>query len=578
MPAPTIHQTKAGGPGGGDGTLHLTVMGPGLFETHPLPTSGAVSIGRDDRADVRITDELASHLHARLHVDAQGGLAVEDLGSSNGTSVRSELIAKGGRVALQPGEAISIGNTILMVQRRRPRAQSRRYHGHGAFEERLEDACARAAETGAALAVARVRVEDEGTPGRGAELIAAGLRPGDFLAQYAPGDYEILLLDTAPERARALADDVARRLRADGLAVKTAVAAHPADGRSAEVLIGRASAALRGQGETEENEHDPILKSPTARAVYQLAKRAAKGTSAAGLINVLVLGETGTGKEVLADWIHRHSPRADGPFVCINCGALTASLLESELFGHKKGAFTGAVEAKAGLLEAAAGGTVFLDEIGEMPFELQAKLLRALENRQVTRVGEVSSRGIDVRFIAATNRDLEADIASQRFRQDLYFRLNGISLTLPPLRERLEEIEPLAARFLSQASAASKRRPPRLSKEAADILRGYRWDGNIRELRNVIERALVLCDDDEKEITAAHLPVEKLRLAPAVTAAGGGAAPVFVDAEHKRVYEALVSVGFNQGRAAKKLGMARGTLIERMKRYKIKRPQDAPAE
>jgi DNA-binding NtrC family response regulator len=569
MPAPTIHQSRAGSNNPEDGALHLTVMGPGLFETHPLPASGAVSIGRGDAADVRITDELASHLHARLQVGADGVLSIEDLGSSNGTSVRSEQLAKGARAALQPGEAISIGNTILMVQRRRQRTQARRYHGHGAFEERLEDACARAAETSAALSVARIRIEDEGGAGRGADLIAPALRPGDFLAQYAPGDYEILFLDTEATRARALTDEAARRATAQGMRVTTAVAAYPADGRTAERLIGRASALLRGDDADDETDRAPILKAPAARAVYQLAKRAAKGTSANGLINVLVLGETGTGKEVLAEWLHRHSPRAAGPFICVNCGALSDSLAESELFGHEKGAFTNAVQAKTGLLEAASGGTVFLDEIGEMPLELQVKLLRALENREITRVGAVATRAIDVRFIAATHRDLEADIATKRFRQDLYFRLNGISLTLPPLRERLEELEPLATRFLAQASAAAKRRPPRLSKEALEILRGYRWDGNIRELRNVMERALVLCDDDEKEITAAHLPVEKLRLSPAPAATAA-----FVDDEHRRVAEALASVGGNQGKAAKKLGMARGTLIERMKRYGIKRPQE----
>jgi two-component system, NtrC family, response regulator AtoC len=584
MPAPTVHQSNVANVGaqgtGAEGTLHLTVMAPNVFETFPLPTSGSITIGRDELADVRITDDLASRMHARLDVESSARLTVEDLGSSNGTFVRGEKIEPGRRVALQLGEALTIGFTHLMVQRRRPAAPARRLHGHGAFEERLEDACARAVETAAAVAIVRVQIEDEEPAGRGADPVAGALRPGDFLAQYAPGDYEAMLLDTDADRARAIADDAARRVRAEGLRARTVVATCPADGRSAEALIGRTSALLRDSA--DERPSDPVLKSEAMRALYRLAERAAAGRTATGLINILVLGETGAGKEVLSDWIHRRSPRAGGPFVCINCGALTDTLLESELFGHEKGAFTGAAQAKPGLLEAAAGGTVFLDEIGDMPSSLQTKLLRAIESRQITRVGGLSQRPIDVRFIAATNLDLEAGIARKTFRQDLYFRLNGISLTIPPLRDRPDEIAPLARRFLAAASSAEKRRPPRLSDDALDILRGYGWPGNIRELRNVMERALVLCEGSE--IGVEHLPMEKMRLvrpvapaapadAPVSIAAAGGALATGADVERQRILAVLAEAGGNQTRAAKILGIARGTLIERLKRYGIKRPQ-----
>src|SRR5436190_1831746 len=390
---------------------------------------GSVSIGRDDSADVRITDELASRLHARFHIDAGGAIAVEDLQSSNGTFLRGERIETGRRLPIQLGEAVTIGFTHLMIQRRRPAAPRRRFQGHGAFEDRLEEACARAAGNGAALAVIRVRAENEEPAGAGADPIAGALRPGDLLAQYAPGDYEALLIDTDAERARAITDEAARRVRAAGLRVQTAVAAYPADGRTAEALIGRATALLRGADGDGDGGKGPVLKSETMRKLYRLAERAASGQTAHGLINVLILGETGAGKEVLADWIHCQSPRARGPLVCINCAAISESLLESELFGHEKGAFTGATQTKPGLLEAAAGGTVFLDEIGDMPVALQTKLLRTLENREVTRVGGLSARPIDVRFVAATNHDLEAAVAAKTFRQDLYFRLNGMSLT-----------------------------------------------------------------------------------------------------------------------------------------------------
>jgi two-component system, NtrC family, response regulator AtoC len=585
MAAPTLHQSKVTSKDTlADEPMYLTVMGPSVFETYPLPASGKVDIGREDDADVRIVDELASRTHARLHIEPSGKLSVEDLESSNGTFVRGERIDAGKRVALQLGEALTIGFTHLMVQRRRPRPSVRRLRSHAAFEERLEEACERAGERpGAGPALIRVRFQDEAPSGRGADLIQAGLRSGDLLAQYAAGDYEVLVLDTEPARVQEIADDIARRARGAQLAAQTVIVAYPTHGRTAEALIGQASALLLDpEGETDTA---PVLKSDAMRALYRLAERASAGHTAAGLITVLVLGETGTGKEVLANWIHSRSPRAAGPFVCINCAALTETLLESELFGHEKGAFTGAAAAKPGLLESASGGTVFLDEIGEMNAALQTKLLRALESREIMRVGGRVTRPIDVRFIAATNRDLEAAIAGSSFRQDLYFRLNGISLTIPPLRERTTDVAPLARRFIAQASRAAKCRPPRLSPEAVELLEGYSWPGNIRELRNVMERALVLCDGGE--ITVEHLPVEKLRLQrislaapngvpaapPAVTAGDSGDGDA--DRERRRILDAMAELGGNQTRVAAKLGMARGTLIARLERYGIKRPQAA---
>jgi transcriptional regulator with PAS, ATPase and Fis domain len=319
-----------------------------------------------------------------------------------------------------------------------------------------------------------------------------------------------------------------------------------------------------------------VLKSDTMRALYRLGERAAAGRTAAGLITVLILGETGTGKEVLANWIHSRSPRASGPLLCINCAALTETLLESELFGHDKGAFTGAASSKPGLLETAAGGTVFLDEIGEMNAALQTKLLRTLESREIMRVGGRAPRAIDVRFIAATNRDLEAEVESKRFRQDLYFRLNGITLTVPPLRERVPDIAPLARRFVTDASRFADRRAPRLSAEAVEILQGYSWPGNIRELRNVMERALVLCEGGE--ITTEHLPVDKLRLqriAPGAAASAASAADDDDTLERQRILDAMAAFGGNQTRVAATLGIARGTLIARLERYGIRRPQTA---
>src|SRR5438132_10736594 len=227
--------------------------------------------------------------------------------------------------------------------------------------------------------------------------------------------------------------------------------------------------------------------SPAMRAVYRLTRLVA--TSRA---SVLLVGETGTGKEVIARNIHRLSPREDGPYVRVNCGALSESLLESELFGHIKGAFTGAVDNKTGRFEAAHGGTIFLDEISSMSPKLQVKLLRVLQEREFERVGESRTIRVDTRVIAATNQFLEDEIEAGRFRDDLYYRLNVVPIHLPPLRERREDIPPLARFFLHRYSEENRRHAPELPRPVLDALMVYDWPGNVRELENYIERAVVM--------------------------------------------------------------------------------------
>jgi DNA-binding NtrC family response regulator len=564
--------------------LYLTVMGPDHYATHDLPVRGSVVVGRDDCSDIRLTDPDASRRHVRLHI-GDDRLEVEDLASSNGTLVRESRLAAGQRVRVLPGEAISLGHTTLMIQRRKPRLAMRRLWPHGYFEGRLEEECERAPETGAKLGVLRVHILGEGPPdgyGAIADVLSRALRSSDVLAQFGPDDYEVLLIDTEPATATAVAGEVGRQLATEGISAKVATVLFPVDGRSAQALMARLSTAIHGPAR---GEGEPIIESEAMRRVFTMAQRAANSK-----ISVLILGETGTGKEVLAASIHAMSPRARGPFVCINCGALTEALLESELFGHEKGAFTGAVTTKEGLLEAAAGGTVFLDEIGEMPLALQTRLLRVMETKEITRVGALRPRPVDVRFLAATNRDLEEEIARKTFREDLYYRLNGITLTIPPLRERVSEILPLALSFLKKLSAPLGRRPPQLSGEAVSLLRSYLWPGNIRELRNVLERALLLCDGDL--LTPEHLPLEKMRIAlpegrdPGIRPVPEAAPPdpaVFGqfsrtkewahDIERERVLDALARCAGNQTRAAILLGISRRTLCERLRKYDIPRPR-----
>ena len=282
---------------------------------------------------------------------------------------------------------------------------------------------------------------------------------------------------------------------------------------------------------------------------------------------VLLLGETGVGKEIVAERIHARSDRAAGAFVRINCGALPENLLESELFGYERGAFTGAERRKLGLLETANGGTLFLDEIGEIRADLQAKLLRALEARTVMRLGGREEIAIDVRIIAATNRDLEAEVKRGAFRSDLYFRVAAFTIKIPPLRERPNEIALLADLFLRQLAVASARPVPLLSSDARALLERHDWPGNVRELRNVIEHALVLSDG--VRITAAQLP-EALH---EHTASFTGSAPIkarIESVEQRAIEDALAAEGGNQTRAARRLGVSRRTLIYKLEKYHLR--------
>ncbi|MFT3837341.1 MAG: sigma 54-interacting transcriptional regulator [Myxococcaceae bacterium] len=309
----------------------------------------------------------------------------------------------------------------------------------------------------------------------------------------------------------------------------------------------------------------PLVISPAMKKLHQRAAQVA-----AGHISVLVTGETGAGKDIIARVIHERSPRAHGPFVRLNCAAIAESLLESELFGHQKGAFTGATAPRQGLIESADGGTLFLDEVGELSPALQAKLLHVLETRQVTRVGGTAPVEVDVRFIGATWRRLADESAAGTFRRDLYYRLAGTTLEVPPLRERPDEIVPLAERFAKEIAAGLGRSPPSFTPEVTRALQKHAWPGNVRELRNAIEVAVLTHGDTIDSIDLARAAPPE---APAAQAQAAFALSADELAERDRIIAALESCAGNQTRAAKALGWARSTLASKLALYRIPRPR-----
>jgi two-component system response regulator HydG len=306
-----------------------------------------------------------------------------------------------------------------------------------------------------------------------------------------------------------------------------------------------------------------VSRSPEMQRVVDLAKIIAKVDS-----TVLITGESGTGKERFARFVHEHSARSEGPFVAINCAAISESLLESELFGHARGAFTGAIADRPGLFEAAGRGTLFLDEVGEIPLAMQVKLLRALQEREVRRVGENQSRPIDVRILTATNKDLLPEIAAKRFREDLYYRLKVVELVVPPLRKRKEDVLPLARILLAEASARMKRAVEGFTGPVADHLVGYSWPGNVRELANVMERAVAVTMTNRVDL--GDLPPELRTEVPASFSATGGALRRLEEIEKDYILAILDAKAGNRTQAALTLGIGAATLHRKLKSYKLR--------
>ncbi|ACG73097.1 two component, sigma54 specific, transcriptional regulator, Fis family [Anaeromyxobacter sp. K] len=335
---------------------------------------------------------------------------------------------------------------------------------------------------------------------------------------------------------------------------------------SQQTLV-RENAVLRQALKREYKFRDLLSKSPAMQSVFELARTAARSNS-----TILVLGESGSGKEVLARAIHQESPRAEGPFVAVSCAALTESLLESELFGHEKGAFTGAIARRKGKFEAAHGGTLFLDEVGDIGPKLQLDLLRVLEERRFHRIGGNESVDVDVRIIAATNRDLKRAVAEGKFREDLFYRLNVIPILIPPLRDRREDVPLLVESFVERLSVEMKKRIDGVSSEAMSALMAHDWPGNVRELRNILERGAVVCTGPVIQIADLGLP-GKPEAAPRP-----GTLASLEEVERRHVSAVLAHTGGNVSQSARILGIDRVTLYNKMRKWGLRRDgEDEPS-
>jgi two-component system response regulator HydG len=306
-----------------------------------------------------------------------------------------------------------------------------------------------------------------------------------------------------------------------------------------------------------------IFKSDAFREIYDLTLQVAASEA-----NILVLGESGTGKELIAGAIHCNSLRKERRFLSINCAALSETLLESQLFGHVRGAFTGAVASQKGLLEEANGGTLFMDEIGDMSLATQAKLLRVIQERDFIPVGATKAKSADIRFVAATNKNLEREVREGRFREDLFYRLNVINIPLPPLRDRMEDVEPLALHFVKKYSSRMKKKVTGVSPEALVLLCAYEWPGNIRELENVIERAVILARSED--ITPKELPIWRKHLESVAKREVEVVSLENMERDH--IERTLANTGFHKSKSAEILGISRKTLDRKIIEYALTLP------
>ena len=556
----------------------LLVQNGAEVSSFALHEGASLTIGRARPADIVVDNASVSRVHARFTFRADT-VVVEDMGSTNGLLFAGERLS---RAVLEDGDSVELGSVRATLTGVRPASELEKLRGWSTFRTATEAEIERAQTFERPFSLLAVRVT--GAPQGAFDGLASQLRRVDIATLHTPDLALVLLPETPPELALQIASVLPQRLTREA---SCAVASFPEDATQLESLLEllvhtarlTAPGAVQrcGSRAAEVSVGGPVILSEAMRRLYELIDRVAPTT-----LPVLVLGETGAGKELVSRALHERSERAQGPFVAINCASIPANLLESVLFGHEKGAFTGASERRPGVFEQAQRGTVFLDEVGELSASAQAALLRVLETKRVARVGATKDTEVDVRVVAATHRNLATMVSLGTFREDLMFRLDALTLKVPPLRERIEEIEPLAERFLAQARQQWSCRASKISAEARGRLRAHGWPGNVRQLKNVIERAAVVCrgdviglDDLPEALVSA--PVEERAQKVAVPAAAASAPAAVGERiveeeaglsfegrvqafETRLIREALAKTGGNKSKAAEILQMPRRTL------------------
>jgi two-component system, NtrC family, response regulator AtoC len=464
------------------------------------PQVAPLTFGRSWPADIVVDDASVSRAHARFFVAPDGGVCFEDLGSTNGTRLNGVPTPRG---RLTPTDELRLGDVTcgLHVLTLGPGVSG--LLGYDKLLELLQYELARAKTFGRTAALLMVAARAPGHPMRKwVPSLLEKLRPVDRAAVYASDAVLVAL----PEATHADADALGAQIVGQDAALRYGAATLPESGTTVDELLDAARTAMvRGARamSVPPPSGRPFVMGERSRPVWDLVDRVARA-----VLPVLVLGETGTGKEVVAMALHHRSARAEGPMRSVNCAAIPQNLVESVLFGHEKGAFTGAEKQTRGVFEQAHGGTLFLDEVGELPAGAQAALLRVLETKKLTRLGGDREIAVDVRVVAATHRDLEAMGREGTFRSDLYYRLHGMTIAMPPLRERKDEIAPLAEQFLRDAARDNARAVRAFDPAAMAALLRWSWPGNVRELKNVVERGVVIARGDV--VTLDDLP-ERVR-------------------------------------------------------------------
>jgi two-component system response regulator AtoC len=523
-------------------------------------------VGRDAATEISIGDASVSRRHACFSLE-NGVVKVNDLGSMNGTRLNGAPVQQ---AVMNVGDEVTMGNVTIAIHVRAPlQSLHEGVWSHDQFVAALEDEVERAQAFRRGLAVVMLK-------GGGATDLVASWKPRlrrvDRLAHYGDGSIELLLPELGAAEVGALLGT--------GTGLSSGVALFPGDGRSSEELLEAAREAMRraspeqpiafAAGSPSLRPTDLVFTSPVMREIFETVGRVANA-----VIPVLIRGETGTGKEVLARAIHDRGPRAGNRLVAINCAAIPATLVESVLFGHERGAFTGATSSAPGVFEEADGGTVLLDEVGELSAQSQAALLRVLETKQVRRVGASREVSVDVRVIAATHRDVEAMVSTGAFREDLLYRLNTMTIEVPALRERPEEIGPFTERFLALANAANGRQVKGVDPEAMRVLLRYGWPGNIRELRNAIEHAVVVAQGTHIHLD--DLPRRTREFASTVLQSEEQPTPIadlregVQRYETQLILEALRASRGNRTEAARRLQIPVRTLSHKIRQYGIKK-------